>query len=1049
MAQAVLEFSEDQMQFLAVLHAMEGPVPIEVAGILAPLLPGPLFELIEKGQTAGWLQKGKDNYFSITNDLPDSMEEALARMNSPKKLNSIVKRVYAEQLAEKIGPREMLNLLDRADRNREAGECEIHLAHEAFRNNDRETTRKYLRQAVERFFKICPDKNADKLFISSVLELSNISFSLGYGFAEIEKYLVKARDVAKNQGDQRSHALLNLHLGRLFYFSNRRDAALTSLTTGFEKINKLGDDDIFGRSAVFLGLFYFLKGQHKEAIEHFEKAEQAFETAKLGMLTHPIMPFFTGYCACYLGQFHKAIGNLDYHWRLAQERSDMSLASTIRAVLGTVLVYMGKVKEGVNHLQNALEQAEKHGNVLGAYFARGGIQLHHYLEGRLEKSYQICSVDSDEAIQAGIIYQFASPWVLEARYEFHRLGFELPNIDFPDLIDQALKGVNVHLKGVALRLMAKEKIIRGEKEKAIEKDLAESMNCLEQSGDPVQLSKTILEMARIKLKTGDREEARHLVSRARYVLGGYVEEFFPDKFRYLIEKEEGQGDSDYYQSEYLRRYLEMIESLYPIESQQEILTRVLIQTSRMFGAERSALFWFPSPGRIDKYEVRATSNLSSTEISSDTFKTSLEKVIHAFKTNQPQVGRLSEGEALSEYPMVRSVLCIPIEVSGSVREIMYYDNSYLQDAFNFLDPETIRDIARHTSLVVERRFNHLKITQERDVLASMKTLSHELDKHEIITNSSKMTRLLEQVDHVAETESTVLILGETGTGKELLANRIHNKSHRSEEPFIVVDSSTIPDALLESELFGHERGAFTGADRRKIGRIEMANKGTLFLDEIGELPLSAQVKLLRAIQEKEFKRVGGAQIIRSNFRLIAATNKKLDKEVAEGRFRADLYYRLNVIPMQLPPLRDRVEDIPVLANYFLGQYIRDHKQKELKLTAAQKNALCRYKWPGNIRELKNVIERTVLLSDDTQLELNLPSDIQTHSDNPFADFPTLEDVQRRYIDFVIQKTGGQIGGPGGTAEILGMNRTSVYSRMRQLKINVESLRKNSDNVESC
>jgi transcriptional regulator with GAF, ATPase, and Fis domain len=303
-----------------------------------------------------------------------------------------------------------------------------------------------------------------------------------------------------------------------------------------------------------------------------------------------------------------------------------------------------------------------------------------------------------------------------------------------------------------------------------------------------------------------------------------------------------------------------------------------------------------------------------------------------------------------------------------------------------------------------------------------------------------MARILTLADQVSRTESSVLILGETGTGKELLARWMHRNSQRAGKPFIVVDAATIPETLVESELFGHERGAFTGADRRKTGRIEMADKGTLFLDEVGELPLSAQVKLLRVIQEKEFNRVGGTRTMRSDFRLITATNRVLEKEVAEGSFREDLYYRLNVIPIQLPSLRERVEDIPLMVSYFMRYYAKIYKRQDLTLTTAQEKTLCRYSWPGNVRELKNIVERAVLLSADNALEFTLPADIQK-TNHPFADQPTLEDVQRRYIEFVIKKTGGQIGGAGGAAEILGMNRTSVYSRMRQLKIDVQSIKK--------
>jgi len=248
----------------------------------------------------------------------------------------------------------------------------------------------------------------------------------------------------------------------------------------------------------------------------------------------------------------------------------------------------------------------------------------------------------------------------------------------------------------------------------------------------------------------------------------------------------------------------------------------------------------------------------------------------------------------------------------------------------------------------------------------------------------------------------------------------------------VVDSTTIPENLLESELFGHERGAFTGADRQKVGRIELAHQGTLFLDEVGELSLSAQVKLLRVLQDRTFNRIGGNRTISSEFRLIAATNRDLAAEVAAHRFREDLYYRLNVIPVHLPPLRDRMEDIALLADYYLKQYAVKYRRAFIGLTADQNATLCRYRWPGNIRELKNVLERAVLLSGDNQMELKLPAEVQGKEDNPFADSPSLEEVQRRYIRDVLKKTGGRIAGPGGAAEILGMKRTSLYARMRTL-----------------
>ncbi len=1036
-----IEFSDDQLHFLAVLDAFSGPVSVEIVGVLAPLLPGPLFDLMDKGRSAGWFHRDGENQFSLTGNLPDFLKEKLTDLTCQRALDQMVERVYANQLAEKLGPEQMLSLLKKTERKREAGEYEIRLAHDAFICKDYENTRIYLQAASERLYPICFDPGVGRMFVSSVLEFSNILFSLGYGFSGIEKFLIKANDVTENIGDQRSHALINLHLGRLYYFSNRRDEALVALSMGFEEIHALGDDDILGQSAVFLGLLHFTKGLHKQAIEHFENAEQAFEKAKWGVLTHPTAPFITGYCAIYLGQFHRAIGNLDYQLRLARDRSDMALTATIRATLGTVLTLLRKKKEGLACLTQALEEATTYKSAMGMYFARGGLSLYHYLEGRLEKASKIGIISSKEAAQAGIIHQYASPWVLEMNDEFFRLGYRTPaQFNFPVEMERVLNGANIHLKGVAFRIRAREKSLRGEKADAIENDLDQSVQCLEQSGDSVELSKTILEKARIELRSGNREEAIHLAGKARRLLGGYAEEFFPDEFRHLLENQKSLMDPEHQGRDFLQRYLEMIESLYPVETRQEILTRMLSQTIRMLGAERSALFWFPSGKYTAKPNLRATCNLSRSEIATEAFQTNLAMVRKAFRANQPQVGRSSENYSPAGFSGVLSVLCIPVEVDGAVHGVMYFDNSYLPDAFDFLDPEIMRGIARHTNLVIERRFHHLQVEEERNILVSLKTLDDDRDRSKLIANSKNMTRLLHLSDQVAGTESTVLITGETGTGKELLANRIHKQSQRPQKPFIIVDSTSIPENLVESELFGHEQGAFTGADKRKLGQIEMAHEGTLFFDEIGELPLSSQVKLLRALQEKEFNRVGGTRTIHSDFRLIAATNRDLEEEVAQGRFREDLYYRLNVIPIHLPPLRERQTDIVLLAEHFIRHHARKYNRHNLELTTAQETLLCAYQWPGNVRELQNIIERAVLLSADNQLEFSLPIDIQRQPNNPFEDLPTLEDVQRRYIEFVIKKTGGQIGGVGGAAEILGMNRTSVYSRMRQLKLDINSLR---------
>ena len=252
---------------------------------------------------------------------------------------------------------------------------------------------------------------------------------------------------------------------------------------------------------------------------------------------------------------------------------------------------------------------------------------------------------------------------------------------------------------------------------------------------------------------------------------------------------------------------------------------------------------------------------------------------------------------------------------------------------------------------------------------------------------------------------------------------------------IVCDNFTsVPETLIESELFGHEKGAFTGADRQKKGRMELAHEGTLFIDEVGEIPKSSQVKLLRVLQEKTLVRLGGTRNIKSDFRLIAATNRDLSKEVAEGNFREDLFYRLNVIPIELPPLRARADDVPLLAEHFLTQYAAKYNRSATVLNPEDKKLLMAYDWPGNVRELQNVIERAVLLSTGDQLEWNLPGESTELPSHFSDDILPLDEIQRRYIRHVLAHTKGKINGPTGAAHLLGMKPSTLYNRIKKLGI---------------
>jgi formate hydrogenlyase transcriptional activator len=302
----------------------------------------------------------------------------------------------------------------------------------------------------------------------------------------------------------------------------------------------------------------------------------------------------------------------------------------------------------------------------------------------------------------------------------------------------------------------------------------------------------------------------------------------------------------------------------------------------------------------------------------------------------------------------------------------------------------------------------------------------------IIGNSDALRRVLGMVRIVAPTDATVLIQGETGTGKELIAEAIHKYSDRSNGPFVKVNCAAIPAGLLESELFGHERGAYTGALTRGIGRFERAHRGTLFLDEIGDLPLELQPKILRVIQERQFERLGGAATIHSDVRVICATHQNLVEMVDEREFRADLFYRLSVFPIELPPLRDRSEDIPLLVQHFATDYAARMRKQITAISEEFMEALVRHSWPGNIRELQNFIERSVILSNSAVLRGSLPE-----LTRPFkvSGAVTLDEAERSHILQTLQQTEGVVGGRDGAAARLGLPRTTLISKMRRLGIN--------------
>ena len=404
---------------------------------------------------------------------------------------------------------------------------------------------------------------------------------------------------------------------------------------------------------------------------------------------------------------------------------------------------------------------------------------------------------------------------------------------------------------------------------------------------------------------------------------------------------------------------------------------------------------------------------------------------------------------------LQAICCIPLIHHGHTFGTLNLASRRL-DSFTQEDVELLQPVAAQIAIAVENALAFKEIEALKNKLAEEKLyleeeIRSEFNFEEIVGESAALKRALAQVELAAPAGTTVLLLGETGTGKELFARAIHNLSPRHDRTFVKINCASIPSGLLESELFGHERGAFTGAINQKIGRFELADRGTLFLDEVSDLPLELQPKLLRVLQEQEFERLGGNRTQRVDVRVVAATNADLSKRVAERAFRSDLYYRLNVFPIQIPALRERPEDLPLLVRYFVQRFSRQLNKGVEYIPADAMDALANYSWPGNVRELENLIERAVLLSPGKELrvpfsELKSAALAASASDpsSSFTSFTsltsspssisTLEEAERQHILRALKQTQWRIAGPKGAAVLLGMKRTTLQARMRKLGI---------------
>lgn len=1035
MISAIPKFTPDQWEFLSMIYAFDEPVSVDVIAKLVNLTHGQFLELMRKCDSLGWIRHEDNGCLSLSNDLPPSILSKINQINTSDQFTKIVNDLKANDLVNHISPEAFKKIRQKSCGAELSLEKQISRAIEALKAGEKDFAKKQLHQIDEILSSLGEGKQKNPRFLQDIIKLSEYAILRSVGLSSTIRILKKIIPISCSLGYERNWAIANLLLGRTYWLRNELHESILYLERGKKKVEELGDRDISTYACLFIGLYYYIKGYLNKAANYLKTATQLYYSNEGDLLNYEA-PILLAYCDINRSDFHRAVGQLDFSRQCAVKRKDYYTASLYRAMIGVTLWVIGKREEAIFHLEGSQSDSLAADNIVGYWIGLFGLSSLYFSEGNIEEGTPLFEKTLMIAKKAEVFHQIFHPIYLESYFNAEQAGCKLPKSwYFKDLFERIMAEPNDDLRGVAMRLMAVKLVTENKSEDVIFEHLLESEALLVKCEDSFQLSKTRIEMVRYYIRNSDYENARSLAQDIFIEIKGYREKFFPDDLEFLLE---GAITDFSYGMNYENSFepiLRILEGMFSTPDDATKMELCLTTLSRFFRAERSGIFYYKNAQKQEAPELLIARNLSRSLTGDQHFSRSMDLIMASFNERKPLISENLKEKNVQIDKGCLSAMCLPLTKGNKVIAVLYFDNSYLSNCFDFIDSRMLELLSGRLSGIMEKQLfdminpaNKQKSLKKEDAKIPVPSGCCDL-----IANDPKITELLNKAARLAQSVAPILLLGETGVGKEIVAEWIHYSRFRKDKPFVVVDLTTISENLVESELFGHEKGAFTGAHSQKIGRVELSEGGTLFFDEIGEIPIHLQPKLLRLLEKKTFTRVGGTKTKVADFRIIAATNRDLFNELKMGNFREDLYYRLNTLELIIPPLRERKLDIIALADHFIVHYTKKYNKKVAGLTEQQKEVLKNYDWPGSVRELENVIERTVLVSDDSRLELDISNRSQSYSsESVFSDFPTLDEVQRRYIQFVLDRTGGRIGGVGGAAEILDMKRTSVNSRMKKL-----------------
>ncbi len=874
------------------------------------------------------------------------------------------------------------------------------------------------------------ESGSDRLFVETVYKYMNM-FSVKSESEWTTSILKKALVRAEAINDEIFLSIINLHLAINQWQRGSYRSAEDYFNIGWKLAKKVENTDFLKTIHTIGAYFYYLQGRFDKATTIYEKSFRGVEQFPESMsLLYAVAAIGRSYSG--LGQASQGLGMLDAIRKHCLLINQIQIADWAVLQMGYILKGIGRVDDALQLLEEIKDTAAKNDDVrfqedhlllkaMLNYWKKKNDESVKYLRDYLQL------IKENEALGMPIAsYGF----VLKLCWSMEQGQYPpFQDLTVKEAVEHSVSSENVFYKGYGYRYKALLQRKNGDPPGDILKSLKTSLHLLEESGHRLPIARTRVELARYYLATGDEQRAKEEAKKAAPVILSNRSLQFPEDLNFLIKDISVEKNL-------LEEILKLNQDITTIRNSDDIEKHIILTVVRITGAERGAIFLKKKGSYPVEFMLRAAKNLTAEDIRSKEFEIPMEIIKNTTASGTGVIKELNrdldnDGDVLDK---IRSCICVPMIFKNEIVGVMYFDNRFLASAFLKSDLQIFTYFASQAAIAMDnadaynevKRLNR-KLNNEKQYYKDQHLESLHVDS--IIGESKEIKGVMNKILKVAKADTTVLILGETGVGKELVAGTIMDKSLRSDKPYIRVNCSAFPEGLIASELFGHEKGAFTGADKQKAGRFELADGGTLFLDEIGDIPMEVQVRLLRVLQTQEFERVGGTRTLQSDFRLIAATNQDLRELVRKGTFREDLYYRLNVFPITVPPLRKRKEDIRVLANHFLSVFTKKLGKPETSIPEEEMKILINYDWPGNVRELENVIERGVIMRPGAEFRTpKLASDSRDSFEKPPK---TLSENEKQHILWALGKTAWKISGPGGAAELLNINYGTLRSRMKK------------------